>query len=62
MPFYSNAEFAEKFVEEVLEQYCSDRHSQTQEQVARFLTDKYMLNLQLMILEKLHSLLDFLTV
>lgn len=41
MQFYSNAEFAEKFVEEVLEQYCSDKHSQTQEQVARFLTDKY---------------------
>ena len=46
MPFYSNAEFAEKFVEEVMHWYCSDDHSNT----------------QLMILEKLHSLLDFLIV
>lgn len=41
MPFYSNAEFAEKFVEEVMHWYCSDDHSNTQEEVARRMTEKY---------------------
>ena len=41
MPFYSNAEIKKKFVEEVMHWYCSDDHSNTQEEVARRTTDKY---------------------
>ena len=58
MPFYSNAEFAEKFVEEVMHWYCSDDHSNTQEEVARRMTDKYHVEFKKEKINKV-SLIEF---